>query len=117
MHYRCAQCAEFTARIKNAAVESERAQILRAHSEHLAMVQAFRSCQTCLNHMSEDSCDLSKMSAGSGAAAGGRLLKLDVDYVDQAKFRIPRNLMLTKRSENLWRPQLHTAGILLWGVA
>ncbi|CAE7279118.1 unnamed protein product [Symbiodinium sp. KB8] len=55
---------------------------------------------------------------GAFAAGGtGRLMKVDVDYVDQAKFKVPRNLDLTKSTEGLWRPQLHTGGILIWGVA
>ena len=34
----------------------------------------------------------------------------------EAKFRCPRNMMNTKANEKLWRPQLHTVGVLAAGV-
>ena len=111
---RCSYCAEFTLRIKRATTESERATIIKAHSEHLRVVQGYRSAQTSLNHLSEEAC--SSVTGAYAAGGTGRLIKVDIDYVDQAKIKIPRNLDLTKGNEGLWRPQLHTGGILIWGV-
>ena len=111
---RCSHCAEFTLRIKRATTETERAGILKAHADHLHVVQSYRATQTSLNHLSEEAC--SSMTGAFAAGGTGRLMKVDVDYVDQAKFKVPRNLDLTKSTEGLWRPQLHTGGILIWGV-
>ena len=101
-------------RIKRATTETERAGILKAHADHLHVVQSYRATQTSLNHLSEEAC--SSMTGAFAAGGTGRLMKVDVDYVDQAKFKVPRNLDLTKSTEGLWRPQLHTGGILIWGV-
>jgi hypothetical protein len=52
----------------------------------------------------------------AGVAPTVSFLKLDIDGADQAKFRIPRNLDSSKALDNLWRPQLHVTGVIIWGV-
>ena len=47
---------------------------------------------------------------------GRRILKIDIDGMDQAKWKCPRNLESSKKLEKLWRPQLHLVGIIVWGV-
>ena len=42
------------------------------------------------------------------------LVKIDVDFCDQAKFKCPRNVDSSKATESLWRPQLHLGGCLVW---
>ena len=69
-----------------------------------------RRLETRLNALSELSC-----KEGSGQMCG-RVLKIDADGCDQAKFRVPRNLASSKEFEHLWRPQLHLTGIIAWGV-
>ena len=101
--------------MKSCTVAAERDAILKGHTEHLQVVQNYRHCQTRYNHLSEDACDPTKTTPGSDINHGS-LIKLDIDYVDQAKFRLPR-VEHTKATDKLWRPQLHTAGILIWGVA
>ena len=110
---RCANCADFGERIKKCQLAAERDAIVEAHRQHLRVVHNYRAAQTRYNHLSEESCGCLHSSAC--LAGDNSILKIDIDYCDQAKFRVPRNLALTKATENLWRPQLHTAGILMWG--
>ena len=35
--------------------------------------------------------------------------------MDQAKYKIPRNLESNKAFEGLWRPQLHVTGVTIKG--
>lgn len=39
-----------------------------------------------------------------------------MDGLDQAKTRFPRNLESSKNLSNLWRPQIHLVGVIIWGV-
>ena len=90
--------------MKSCTVAAER-DVLKAHTEHLQVVQNYR----------RDACDPAKTSPGSDVNHGS-LIKLDIDYVEQAQFRLPR-VEHTKATDKLWRPQLHMAGMLIWGVA
>ena len=82
--------------------------ILQAQRHHLQLVKEYRCVQTRYSHMSEGSCrDSSENASG--------LLKLDVDFCDQSKFKVPRNTSSSKTLESLWRPQLHLGGCLVWG--
>eukprot|EP00969_Alexandrium_andersonii_P280915 12420024-Alexandrium_andersonii.AAC.1 len=38
---------------------------------------------------------------------GPRVIHLRLDGMDQAKFKCPRNVQMSKLFEPLWRPQLH----------
>ena len=44
-----------------------------------------------------------------------QVLKITIDGMDQAKFRCPRNLASSAGFSNLWRPQIHVAGAIVWG--
>ena len=48
---------------------------------------------------------------------GTRHQVLTIDGMDQAKFRMPRNLALTKQFEKAWRPQEHLVAVVADGVA
>ena len=100
---RCPSCAEFSARLKKSLTESEKDQLLHAQSQHIATVRDYRLTQMRYANLSEE--------PDSG------IMKIDVDFCDQAKFRVPRNTASSKATESLWRPQLHLGGCLVWGVA
>ena len=86
---------------------------MEAQRVHLANVMAYRKIQSRLCHMSEQS-----TGAESGISApGGGVLKLDMDFCDQSKFRVPRNCSSSKSLDNLWRPQISLGSALVWGVA
>jgi hypothetical protein len=44
------------------------------------------------------------------------VLCLTIDGMDQAKFRLPRNLALTKQFDKAWRPQEHCVAVLAAGL-
>jgi hypothetical protein len=62
----------------------------------------------------------SQCSGGGGDYGGvcrnSSILKLDLDGLDQAKGKLPRNLANSKQLEKLWRPQMHIVGFIAWGV-
>ena len=55
-------------------------------------------------------------NAQGGIMTDATLLEISIDGMDQAKFRLPRNYLLTKENEKLWRPQLHLVAVLVPGV-
>ena len=59
---------------------------------------------------------LSEASCSAGCVPGGRVLKIDMDGMDQAKFKAPRNISNAKNMQDLWRPSIHVVGILIWGL-
>ena len=70
--------------------------------EHIGMVRDYRLTQSRYASLSED--------------PSSSLVKIDIDFCDQAKFKCPRNVDSSKATESLWRPQLHLGGALVWGV-
>ena len=79
---------------------------------------ADRDLERRLNNLSESS----SMSINSGSEsdrlqglASGRLLKIDIAGMDQAKFKCLRNLASAKSIAELWRPSLDVIGIICWG--
>ena len=113
---RCATCAAFTARITAARKspdhgKQEEKALLKAQSEHIEMVKSWRMTQTRLNR-------LARAAAQEGVHCnnGDQFLKMDIDGCDESKFRTPRNVLSSKATEKLWRPQLHLEGVLIHGV-
>lgn len=51
-----------------------------------------------------------------GCALEGRVLKIDIDGMDQAKFKVPRNLEATHSFAALWRPVLHVTCAIAHGL-
>ena len=88
----------------------EKMNILEAQRRLLNNVMEFRQIQGRLNHMSERS-----TTCGS-VPSGGGILKVDMDFCDQSKFRIPRNVASSKSLDACWRPQISLRGVLVWGV-
>ena len=78
--------------------------------EHLRSMLADRDLERSLNIISENS------SSDQCKLEGGRILKIDIDGMDQAKWTCPCNLESSKKLETLWRPQLHLVGVIAWGV-
>ena len=110
---RCAQCAAFTAFIRKATLAHDRCQIEKAQEEHLRNVRQFRCIQGRLTALSE----ASTSTQGDGSMNSGGILKIDLDGLDQAKTKYPRNLQSSKSLSNLWKPQIHMLTALVWGVA
>ncbi len=47
---------------------------------------------------------------------GPDYLIFDVDRMDQAKFRCPRNISMHKQFADMWRPQLGAGGVTMGGI-
>ena len=108
-HGRCTECAEDAERLAKTSDPETRADILTARDRHLASMMADRDLETNLDSLSEASCKPT-------CSFPGRILKLDMDGMDQAKFRAPRNISNASSMKNLWRPALHVVGIIVWGL-
>ena len=100
---RCSTCAEFSARCGKATCESDRSKLEKGQKQHLLNVHQYRLIQQRLNVLSE--------------TAGSNILKIDLDGLDQAKTKFPRNLESSKTLASCWRPQLHLVGVIAWGVS
>ena len=104
---RCDQCAEFSARIGTCS-DAERPKVEMAQRRHIDEVKAMRTLQSRLGCLSAES----TASVGSQS-----LLKIDLDGLDQAKTKWPRNLSAAKQLSTLWRPNLHLVGFVAHGVS
>ena len=59
---------------------------------------------------------LSEASCQEKCTFNGRILKIDIDGMDQAKFRVPRNVSNASAMKEMWRPALHVVGVICWGL-
>ena len=59
--------------------------------------------------------NLAMLSTTQGHYLAGPLLKLDLDGMDQAKFKCPR-LVANKAFDGLWKPTLHLVCVLIHGL-
>ena len=76
---------------------------------HIDGVMADRQVGVRGNHTSE--IDASRAN-GDGM---GQMVKTAIDGMDQAKFKVPRNLKSSAELSSLWRPALHVVGCLAFG--
>lgn len=106
----CPECAEFKEKRKKATLQSEREKVQAQYEAHLRLIFADRNTDEKQNMVA-------RMSCRPNSVMQHRLLKLDLDGMDQAKFRIPRNISASKALSDLWRPQLHVVGVIIQAVA
>jgi len=85
------------------------------YDEHVTSVFKDRATMANLERLSAES-TRARPGAPEVEADQNSVLHLCVDGMDQAKFRLPRNLQLTKQSDTNWRPQEHCVGVLAAGV-
>ena len=109
-HARCSTCAKLDCALSKATGKEEKMALRQQKADHLRSMLADRHLERRLDMMSEESTKKDSMQGG------GRLLKIDIDGMDQAKWRCPRNLIHSKEFEKLWVPHLHLVGVIVWGV-
>ena len=109
-HAQCHECARISALRDRADTQDEKMELQERRQKHLNLVFADRATDDKQNVMA-------RMSAKRDCALTGRLIKLDLDGMDQAKFKIPRNVVATKLFDKGWRPQMHFTGVVLHGIA
>ena len=81
----------------------------REKQAHIDCVMADWQVGVRGNHISE--IDASRAN-GDGM---GQMVKIAIDGMDQAKFKVPRNLKSSAEFSCLWRPALHVVGCIAFG--
>jgi hypothetical protein len=89
--------------------------IQEMYNEHVTCVFKDRAVYNRLQRMSAES-TRARPGPPETEADENSVLALTIDGMDQAKFRLPRNMQLTKQNESAWRPQEHLMGVLAAGV-
>jgi hypothetical protein len=56
------------------------------------------------------------MASNPGSPWAETILNWDQDWMDQAKFRCPRNTSMNKQFADMWRPQLGAGGVTMDGI-
>jgi hypothetical protein len=113
-HARCTECASLArwqqlARSKGD--ETEEKKVKAAQQKHIQDMFHDRSIEHRLQTVSEESC-----REGCRMPSNLRLLKMDIDGMDESKFALPRNIQAVKSLSNCWRPRTHVVGCIIWGV-
>jgi hypothetical protein len=106
---RCRVCAHLDQMRTEALSSEDKAEVTKQKMEHIRMVMADREVSVRANRTAER--DASKPSS-DGAE---QIIKITIDGMDQAKFRVPRNLASSAEFESLWRPTLHVVGCVVHG--
>ena len=110
LHARCDECARLSQLRKKAETEAQKLQIQEGLATHLQHVFADRAADEKLAKFSQAS------NHASSSERSSRIIKIDLDGMDQAKFKVPRNLDTTHKFAQLWRPQLHVVCAIAHGV-
>jgi hypothetical protein len=108
-HARCTECSRLCAMREKAPTQDEKDDLMQKLMDHRKLVFADRRSDAHLDTLAAE-------GSQAGAHLTSTVLKIDLDGMDQAKFRVPRNTALVKSHDNLWRPTLHLVGCLVPGV-
>ena len=109
-HARCDECSIISRQRSIAQTQDEKDALAERHRLHLQEVFADRAVDERNSNISHESCCLRSV-------VPSRLIKIDLDGMDQAKFKLPRNLASSHEMSKLWRPQVHLVGVLAYGVS
>ena len=109
-HAKCATCQRLKQELKQATTTAAKNVVAVDYKKHLEEQFADRAVDQRLNLLSEQ-------STMAGCQLPSRVLKVDIDGMDQAKYRCPRNIDASKDLESCWRPSLHVTGVIVHGIA
>ena len=107
-HARCSTCAALTKARREDPDPQKRKDASKAYKMHINRMMMTRRADERMTHFSE-------LSTSEDYSYSG-VLHIRIDGMDQAKFRVPRNLEDAKKWSSLWRPTLHTVGIIVEGL-
>ncbi|CAK0867742.1 unnamed protein product [Prorocentrum cordatum] len=110
-HARCEDCARFAEARKRAETDEQRRDIMHQYYEHLKGQYEDRTVYSRIESLSEAALAQDSKKKKDHTS----ILSLAIDGMDQAKFRLPRNLCSSKLWDKLWRPQVHMVGVLVNG--
>ena len=114
-HNKCQTCERLKALRKKAQCEVQLKQIQAAHANHVQSVMKDRSCDAQSEQLGRDS--VGTTSTGSPLVTRqNAVLNWTQDAMDQAKFRVPRQIAQAKALAQAWRPQLAAHGLIFDGV-
>ena len=104
-HARCDQCAQLLKRARDDPDPQVRADARKAHDAHINLMIRDRIMDSRMTRLSE-------LATAPGFAYSG-VLNVRIDGMDQAKFKVPRQLENAKAFGQMWRQTLHTIGIIV----
>ena len=107
-HDRCDTCVELTKIRREHPEAKERELAAKAYKQHLNRMFDDRRLDARLTHLSELS-----VSTTSSISS---VIHIRIDGMDQAKFKVPRNMESSKLWSKAWRPTLHTVGVVVEGL-
>jgi hypothetical protein len=114
-HNKCQTCERLKALRKKAQCEVQLKQIQAAHANHVQSVMKDRSCDAQSEQLGRDS--VGTTSTGCPLVTRqNAVLNWTQDAMDQAKFRVPRQIAQAKALSQAWRPQLAAHGLIFDGV-
>ena len=114
-HNKCQTCERLKALRKKAQCEVQLKQIQSAQSNHVHSVMKDRSCDAQSEQLGRDS--VGTTSTGCPLVTRqNAVLNWTQDAMDQAKFRVPRQIVQAKALSQAWRPQLAAHGLIFDGV-
>ena len=106
---RCKICARHDEERAQATSQEDRLRVGLEKRQHVEDVLADRNVSVRGNEIAERD---AQCPSEDGL---DKMLKVQIDGMDQAKFRCPRNLASSAEWDSHWRPQLHVVGALVWG--
>ena len=109
-HARCNRCAELDEYKKKVITDAERLQYQVEKDNHIKDIKADRAVSMRGNRLSEEA------SLNPTTDGHQQLLKITIDGMDQAKFKLPRNISSAKALAGAWRPQLSVVGVIVHGL-
>ena len=115
-HARCTTCTKISKMRALAQTADLKAQLKSAHEQHVTGVQLDRAVSARLERLARNSTS-ERNGPPELVATDSSVLDLKIDGMDQAKFRLPRNLALSKEFEKRWRPQMHIVAVIAAGVS
>jgi hypothetical protein len=107
-HARCSECARLSKQRSKAETHEDKMKIQEDLNKHLSLIFADRRTDDKQNMLAAASCR-------RGCQMHGRILKIDLDGMDQSAYKCPRNLDSSKDFASLWRPVLHVCGVIIHG--
>ena len=109
-HGKCNTCERL--KLLRKKVLNQRKQIEKAHADHVAMVMKDRKIDGLAEQAGKESLQQKDVTVPQHR----QTLNSTVDWMDQAKFRVPRNTSMAKALNSCWRPQLACAGVTIDGL-
>ena len=108
-HAKCSDCERFKQYRRQATAPEDARLVTQEYQNHLRSMMEDRRVDARMMVTAAQ-------SLTPGSVAQSPLLSIQIDAMDTAKYRVPRNLAASKEFACLWRPELHLVGTITDGV-